>query len=201
MCTVLIIDDIEDSSAAQQICNVHPAHHPACHALQQELLFQESITGDSAGLASGGYFRAEPRRGITKDRVLPEPVADCTMASLLLFRMRLALFCTSALSQQCMQLCRVWWVWGSLLSLQVSSYFLPISVARALHIAPRGELHTCWKSVANLFCSFCKPFWYAKLDPVSTELRIIACDFCEPVSDACCKPVVFRSKCDVESCR
>ena len=46
----------------------------------------QSLTGNSAGLASGGYLSADPNRGITKDSVFPDPVADCMIASLLLFR-------------------------------------------------------------------------------------------------------------------
>ena len=54
------------------------------------------LTGNSAGLASGGNLSAEPRRGITKDSVFPDPVAAWMTASLWLFRILVALFCTSA---------------------------------------------------------------------------------------------------------
>lgn len=37
---------------------------------------------------------------MTKDRVFPDPVADWMMASLLLFRTLVALFCTSAQSKK-----------------------------------------------------------------------------------------------------
>ena len=122
------------------------------------------LTGNSAGLASGGNLSAEPRRGITKDSVFPDPVADWMTASLWLFRTLVALFCTSAGHTGHSA------SWTCLDVEQAARKTALEAEGAPKQCGPQStvEWHTCGKAVAYALCPASKPVRYTELPPVST---------------------------------